>query len=161
MQPNIIKRIDEASKKPGEECWISALHTVYHANCSDVKSDLAEIYRAIEPDAGFITTFKGKSGLTRNVSPFEDAKYSLDFQDEPELCFNGELDCVTQWRKCIRPRIEKSASSKEEKTQIGGIWVDTLKNQTRFMTSNSLLNGSVEWKNDKIGTPFALIYTRK
>ena len=86
----------------GEECWISAIHTVYGDNPADVHGWLNALRQHADPVAGFVTSYDGKKHLARRASPFGAAPYDQRYRLNITGGFdNVDLPKVTALRQNI------------------------------------------------------------
>lgn len=96
---------------PGSYRWISAIHTVYEENLSEVRNLLQYIADSFNPDVSFITSQNYPANVRRakEISPFEnnDAYEQLD-TDTP-AGFVGDLPRITQWRRNISDSLESQS----------------------------------------------------
>lgn len=91
----------------GAEVWLSALHTVYDENITDVRDSLAEIVRHHGPDFGFITSTGRKEELVHQAwQPFQDNGYRMISLNPQDLIggLEGELPETTGYRRSFERR---------------------------------------------------------
>ena len=75
--------------------WLVAMHAYYADDRQNIKRNLAEIHRAVNPDFGFLTYHYASLDGIRYVSPFAEPSAPGLI---PPLPLSGELSEVNLWR---------------------------------------------------------------
>ncbi|MCE2404970.1 MAG: hypothetical protein J4F43_07415 [Dehalococcoidia bacterium] len=96
------------AQMPGEERWLSALHTVYEDNLDAVRIDLAKMTNAFKPDIGLMSCFPNPTpiGLLEQASPFTGDSF-LSAYAGPSYRTEASLPKVTRWRRDLDLKIDR------------------------------------------------------
>ena len=104
VDPNTLDFSDLA---PDEDRWLTAFHTVYGPDASEVKRRLTMISDRVEPDWLLMTSHKSKSAALRRASPVAEAQsYPIVLPSENE---QRDLPSVTNISH-VRQHIQSFAS---------------------------------------------------
>ncbi len=133
------------------ERYLMAIHAVYGQNVSNVKSDLAFLVNALQPDAVFMSAVEWKLGLLRQASPlggsevYDEWDSTNDDSIDIPVHFSSDVDFVSEWRR-DRWRELQSQWIPANDDNIDWTWI-------RFMLSNN-----VTWN---YPVPVVLAYTKR
>ena len=105
----ITPRTNKIISEWGDDCWVSAIHTIYKDNKNDVQKKMRSLVSELKPSVLFTTTNASieSDRLLSFINPSNSKSYRVHQMQNFSYQFEGELNRVSNWRYEVRNEIGK------------------------------------------------------
>lgn len=105
----ITPRTNKSISKWGDDRWVTAIHTVYNDNKSDVRKELRSRVNGLKPSVLFTTTNASieSDRLLSFINPCKGKSYRVQRKQDFLYQIEGGLNGVSNWRYEVRDEISK------------------------------------------------------